>query len=335
MRRLSGNKPLLMVLFSFFAVAISSAVSPDPRLLPLVPPGAQIVAGMSAPSGKGQPDSFLLITHNNTVDLDDFFALSGVDDSRTIHQIIFVAAADRTGNLGEHSLLVSGHFDQSRIFRSAVDGGASIDAYRGTSVLAVKPFAREPGAIKQVRWLAIFEPNVVIFGTIASVQQELDRHLAGSVPDSSLLQRLGRLRREDETWCLLASAARSAEIRNALEAVDPRLAALVQNGGGFQFGIHFGGHVEFEYEVTPSSGANAQVVGHSLGQSLAGPGAGASSFSARPDTTAGGDSVHGVVQLSKNRYDAWLKEVSARRSQLLPIESASNDCSRAAAEQQA
>jgi hypothetical protein len=37
------------------------------------------------------------MTHNNTVDLEDFYALTGADSSRTIHQIIFVAVADSRG----------------------------------------------------------------------------------------------------------------------------------------------------------------------------------------------------------------------------------------------
>jgi len=36
----------------------------------------------------------LLVTHNNLMDLNDFMALSGADDSRVIEQVIMVAADD-------------------------------------------------------------------------------------------------------------------------------------------------------------------------------------------------------------------------------------------------
>jgi hypothetical protein len=114
MLQLHIGNVLVTALLPLFAVASASAVKPDPKLLSLVPPTAQIVAGMNAPSVSGQPDSFLLITRNNTVDLRDFFALSGVDDSRVIQQIMMVAAEDRTNSLAEHSLLASGRFDQRR-----------------------------------------------------------------------------------------------------------------------------------------------------------------------------------------------------------------------------
>jgi hypothetical protein len=102
-------------------------------------PDAQIVAGISAPPSLGQPDSFVIVTHENSVDLLDFCALSGVDSSRIISQIIFLAAAGNMGGLTEHSLLVSGHFDQERIYKSATDGGASVTLYRGIRVLTILP----------------------------------------------------------------------------------------------------------------------------------------------------------------------------------------------------
>ena len=106
MTRFPAHRRLPILSFPFILVGIATA-SPDPRLLSLVPPGAQLVAGIIAPPTQGQPDNFVLMTHNNTVDLEDFYALTGADDSRTIHQIVFVAMTDNSGQLTEHSLLVS------------------------------------------------------------------------------------------------------------------------------------------------------------------------------------------------------------------------------------
>lgn len=128
-----------MTLGTFFNAAGIPALTPDPRLLSLVSPSAQLVAGMNAPSLGDRPSSFLLMTHNNTVDLEDFFALSGADNSRSIHQMIIVAAEDDGGVLTEHSLMASGIFDQSHIDRSAVRGGATVSSYRGITILVVQP----------------------------------------------------------------------------------------------------------------------------------------------------------------------------------------------------
>src|ERR1700758_5012436 len=157
MRRIRVSKVVLLVLFPFFTIALASAVTPNPKLLSLVPPMAQSVAGMSAAPRGGQPSSFLLMTHNNALDLDDFIALTGGDPARVIQQVIMVAAAAGRGTLGEHSLLASGHFDRALIRRSTP--GASDTLYREIPVLVVQPFPRERAKFNDVRWLAIIDSN--------------------------------------------------------------------------------------------------------------------------------------------------------------------------------
>jgi hypothetical protein len=44
-----------------------------------------------------------------------------------IRQVIFVAG----GSDVEHSILMSGHFDQTRIFKTAVNNGAAVSEYKG------------------------------------------------------------------------------------------------------------------------------------------------------------------------------------------------------------
>ena len=206
MTRFHGHKKLPILFFPFIFIGIAAAASPDPRLLSLVPPGAQVVAGISAPSTEGQPDNFVLMTHNNTVDLEDFFALTGADSSRIIHQIVFVAVANNEGQPNEHSLLVSGHFDQPQVFKSAADGGAAATNYRRIPVLEIQPFARERGVFHEVRWLAVLDSNVLVFGSVASTRQELDRYLAHSRADEALLRRLAHLRSKDQSWCVLSAS---------------------------------------------------------------------------------------------------------------------------------
>lgn len=311
MRRFPCIKLFLIALISLFVSPLNSATTHDQKLLSLVPPGAQVVAGISATSRPDPPDNFLLVTHYNIVDLQDFFALIGADSSRIVRQIVFVAIADDKGRLNEHSLLASGHFDQSRIYKSATNTGAELANYRGIPILSIKPFAREQGDLDDVRWLAVLDSNVLLFGTITNVHQELDRHLAASTADPSIVQRLNRLRSEDETWCLVAAPVHSEEIRSVLGRLHPALATLIENGGTFQFGIRYARQVEFEYEVASASTAAARTISDSLTQSLAGSGKG-SSLLRGPDLTGGDNTVHGVIKVSMSRYNAWLAEFSAR-----------------------
>jgi hypothetical protein len=256
-------------------------------------------------------DHFLLTTHYNIIDSNDLLALTGADSTRVIHELVLVSADDGTVALNEHSVLAGGSFDRDRIFRSAVDGGASVARYRGLPVLVVQPFARERSEFHQVRWLAIPASGILLFGSIAAVEQELDRYLARSVPDPDLIARLDRLRRDDETWTVLPQLAWTPEIRSALAAIDPRLAEQLKDGDALQFGIHYGGQIEFEYEVTTATAAASQTVSDSLTQSLAGLEEG-SALLLPTSSIINGNTVRGVVKVSAARYSAWIAEVSAR-----------------------
>jgi hypothetical protein len=310
MRQSNAIKLLLMVLLPFFKVASVSAVAPNPSLLSLVPPSAEVVAGMNAPSSGSQPRSFLLITHNNSVDLDDFIALTGGDPTRVIQQVIMVAAEDGRGGLTEHSLLVGGQFDPTLTRRST--GGASATRYRDIPVLVVKPFAREQAVFNDVRLLAMIDSNVAIFGTITLVKQELDRYLSRNVADPFLVRKLARLRPDDDIWCVLTRPVYSDEIRSVLELLDAKLADCLQEGGTFEFGIHYGRRVEFEYELNTPASAGAESLSLSLAHSLAGPDVTESSRFPTSTMSRTDGGIHGAVKVSKARYEAWVAEVFAR-----------------------
>jgi hypothetical protein len=309
MRRFHRNRTLAMLLFLLVSTAMTWA-SPDPRLLSLVPPGAQVVAGMSIPMPRGRPDGFLLLCYEDLVDRRDFMSLVGVDDSLIIDQMLFVAGASDTSKLGEHSLLMSGHFDQTRIFKAAVENGARVSEFRGIRVLVQPPLARELGTFKDVRWLAVIDSTVALFGTISSVRQELDRHLAGSAVDPSLMQKLAHLRRDDVTWSVLRTVERNDEIEHALGSLDPVLASLIHDGDAFQFGVRYDRKVEVEYEITSPSSASAQANSNSLTHSPIGGNRKGSLLLPHQDMTGDSASVRGVVKVAMTRYKAWLVEVA-------------------------
>ncbi|QNI30205.1 hypothetical protein H7849_13490 [Alloacidobacterium dinghuense] len=308
MRRFSG---VWLALLAFFAVPLSSALSSDPRLLSLVPPGAQIIAGMDSPAPPGRPGSFVLITRNNTIDLDDFFALTGVDSTRRVHHAVFAAIGDTRGALSEHTLMMSGHFDAAHIYKSAVDSGQQSINYRGVTLLQIQPFARELNEFTEVRWLAIPDPGLLIFGSVSSVREELDRYLANTTADAALVSRLAHLHNDDETWCVMYAPSQSDDVRKALWAFDSKLAELVGNGDEFEFGIRFRKQVEFEYEVTTASAAATHSISASLKQSLTGLGMG-SSLLPDNDVTVRDKTVRSLIKIPVQRYSDWLAEVSKR-----------------------
>ena len=178
-------------------------------------------------------------------------------------------------------------------------------------VLVVSPFERERGTFYDMRGLVVIDSEIILFGTLITVQQELDRHMDRSPSDSSIVERLSRMRGNDQTWCLLAASGHEDEIQNALRQFDPTVAGMVENGGAFQFGTRYGVHIEFEYEISAASLANAQDVSESLVISLGGAIPNSFSFLRQPGIYKNVDVIRGVVKVSRKRYEAWLAGLSA------------------------
>ena len=307
---------LSTVIFSSFAALPAWAVSPDLKLLSLVPPHAEILSGIKPSPSKEQSNRFLLATKQDKIDMDDLAALIGVDSNRGTYEILLEAARDHSGRLNEHSLLVSGRFDQARIFRSAVSNGATVTKYRGVDVLVVVPFLRERGVLDDVRWLAILDSGIVLFGTISSVQEELDRYQSHSSAEPFFRRPLGRLRRDSETWSMLLASSGNAQTPIAIKSIEPVLPGVIPLGSTLAFSIHYGSQIEFEYDLSASSAADVQSSFHSLSLTFLGSAAKASSF--LPDTKSSGPDydLHGEGKLTKERYQAWMAEITAKHPAL-------------------
>ncbi len=304
------SNAIFVLLLLFNAAAAFAAASPDIRLIMLIPTDSPVIAGMTGPPTREQLGSVLLVTRNNGIDLEDFFAVTGGDSSRLIQQAVLVAGADAKGSLSEHSLLVSGHFNKAAIFRFAAGGKARTETYRGVTVLAVPAFARESDRFSELRWFAVVDSNITIFGSVAMVQRELDRAIDNSPADPFLLKRLSRLGRAVDAWCLFPSPKSTGVIQAVFEELDPRLGALARQGASMQYGIRFGRHVE----IIASSNVDAEASIHAQNDHSAATSVAASSFVTRTDSAGEDDQNRAVVDLSWSRYKAWMSELAKRRS---------------------
>ena len=112
MRPLTPGRAAL--LFAGSRSAMLFAVPADQRLISLVRPSAEIVAGMTAPLMRGHPGAFLLITDNNLADATDFLALSGVDQNRVIQELILHGNQRAIGTHAEHPQRAEAHTLQGR-----------------------------------------------------------------------------------------------------------------------------------------------------------------------------------------------------------------------------
>ena len=291
------------------AIAPASATPPvqDPRLLSLVPPGAEIVAGITV----GLPLSHLVATRNNTTDLMDFESFAAVDADRMTMAVILIAASGTRGFVSEHSLLASGRFDTKHIFKAAKENGATESEYLGVPVLIIPPLDRDKGVSDDVRWFAVIDSQIAVFGTIPMVQEELSRSLAGNQPDPSLTRDLSRLRSNDQSWCVLSSALNTTEVtRRWLAMLDPARGQANFVHGRVIMGIHFGRQIEIEFEEVPDSANIVDQLGPQpqISQTPQ-PGTAplTSQFVSNGDTT-----LHKVIKLSRKQYEQWTAREQAR-----------------------
>jgi hypothetical protein len=283
------------------------ALSPDPQLLSLVPPNAQVIAGLRVVRRSERHTSLLLINRENEYDLKDFRAVFGVDEAIRWHQLWMLGESNATGAAGQHSVLASGQFNSSLIFKSVVQNGATIDRYRGVTVLVLQPFARDPADLRITRWLAILGSRLAIFGSIDMVQEELDRHLAGTTASAVLTERLSHLRKDDDCWSAIEHFRSGERVKPALALLDSKFDSMKFDGDEFVMGARFGRQVEIEYEgFTRLQSANPTASASPVGLAP-------KTFLPRQKTKRGQDGGSAYVVVTQKRYDSWMSAMNAQK----------------------
>jgi hypothetical protein len=228
------------VLAASLATVNASASPTDSPLLHLVPSGAELVAGIADPGTPITGGRLLIVTVNNNRDLDDCLALLGVNDERTIEEVVTVASSSGQGDLNDHLLLAAGHFDSVRIFRAAIENGATRTMYDGTGLVVVRPFTREQQQMSQVRWLAILNERTLVFGVPSLVAKALDRHHRRDPTDPDLLQHLGQLHSDVNSWSVIAMAPERLNEHLAPYALPQSWTSIFKDANEVVVGIHYG-----------------------------------------------------------------------------------------------
>ncbi|QNI32720.1 hypothetical protein H7849_01510 [Alloacidobacterium dinghuense] len=298
------------------ALPIHGFASPlDSNLLPLVPAGAQIVAGIEDPHNPGSKGRLLLVTHNNNLDFYDWVSLVGVDAHREVDEVIEVAASSSREELTEHLLLVAGRFDREYIFRAAARNGLATSEYEGEKVLLVKPFAREQQEMLDTRWMAILNDRIAIFGTPWLVKKALERNAAHASADTLLLNRLAQLPPDVNSWNVLVMSSPMLARHIAAEQLHAPWAHILDGANDLTVGIHYGPKARVDFALrtdnNPQSAYLASVLAqpHLLQISL--------SQTFRPQIVSLSSEqrrVQGSITLPGKQFDAWLARVYHSRS---------------------
>jgi hypothetical protein len=319
-----GKGPFTAILTFIFAGSVFGSPL-NSRLLSLVPPGAQIVAGFENHSGRASHGRLLLTTHNNRLDLEDFESLTGVDSKRVFNEIIEVAAAPAGGALSEHMLLAGGRFDRQVIFRSIEMNGAASFHYQGEPVLLIRPLTRERGDMLDPRWMVILENRICMFGTRGLVKQALRRYFEHAVPDSALEERLRLLRRDVSSWNVLVPSAKN---QSNLQFAQPRSAwaQLQQDADVLMVAARFGSSIRVDFSIytaadrgpeffTRKAGLFTDALMDGTSQS---PGSSPESKRRIQNLSVESNRVQGSMELSMKQYSAWCDHLFMERARVIP-----------------
>ena len=229
-------------------IATPAVASPaNWTLLPLVPPGARIVAGFENYRDPHRHGQLLLTTHSDRLDLADWQSITGVDSKRVVDQVVEVADDFLDGELTEHLVLVAGRFDTERIFHSVQMNGAESREFEGQAVMLIKPFEREKNDMVQIRWLAILDGKVGLFGTPSLVQQAIRRYASHANADMILRERLSVLRSDVSSWNVLVGVPRG--VKGFLLHPGSRWRPLLEDADVLMIAARFGPKVRVDFSV--------------------------------------------------------------------------------------
>lgn len=313
MRNLKISYVVLVLLAGCFVTR--AAASPRAsKLLPLVPAGAQIVAGIEDPHNPESHGRLLLTTHNDNLDFKDFVAITGVDSDRHVDEVIEAAESSERGELAEHLLLVAGRFDGEHIFEAAHRNGAHGDKYRETEVLVVDPLAREQAALRSERWMAIFDDQVAIFGTPRMVKEAIDRSVTHEAVDAALAARMSKLRPDVNSWDVLAMPKEMLTRHLAPGLLKVSWAGALNDTDELVLGIHYGSTARVDFAV---HSANEQTP--ALAEMLRKPhllpvSANAKSQPHVERLAVDGANAQGSITLPGKRFDAFLEAMYQSRA---------------------
>jgi hypothetical protein len=320
-----------VVVKGLFTVALTACLagsglaSPlSSKLLPLVPGGAEIVAGFENHPGPYAHGRLLLTTHNNRLDLDDWQALTGVDNNRIFDEIIEVAASPAAGPLSEHLLLVAGRFDRERIFGSAELNGAESVEFEGQKILRIKPFTRERDDMLDTRWLVILDNHIGMLGTPWLVQKALRRYANHSVPDSILEERLTLLRPDVTSWNVIVEPPATVKSINFAQPHNA-WALLQEDADVLMVGARFGSRIRVDFSIHARAERGAEffsrkaafftdAMAYEAGQEPTSPVV----TQRLQNYSLEGNRVQGSVELSSRQFQAWCDQLYHIPSPTMP-----------------
>ena len=308
-----SHKFLSMLVFLAASATTNAFAAPaDSQLLRMVPAGAEIVSGIADPGTRGATGRILADIDSNNRDFNDCLALIGIDHDKAIDEVIEAASSTEAGDLSDRLLLLSGRFHLGTIFKSALEIGATRNEHDGVSLLVIPPFQREQRRTEQVRWLAILDDRILVFGTPGMVANALDRHVHDERADPILVQRLAQLRSDANSWSVLAMRPPMLAAHLALYPLSKSWQGALRDVDELAVGIHYGHYDRVEFVLHSKDGNH---IGQLLTRGQLVPASLTSVRSLHVERLSADENcIRGSFTVRVTELDSWLKSVESARS---------------------
>ncbi len=191
----------------------------DPELLSLAMPDSQLLAGVNADRALLSPlGQFLLAQFEQAPgnDLQKLVETTGFDPRRDIREIL--VSMKGLPNQPVFVVMARGAFDPSKIQASAVTEGATLDAYKGVSVIQ----------IEKDKAMAFPDATLAIFGEPADVRAAIDRKTTPASLGAMLAAEVNRVSTSEDAW--FVSILPLSQLQPQTAGAAPNPMSLVQQG---------------------------------------------------------------------------------------------------------
>jgi len=302
------------------AASIPAFATVDTGLLALVPSRAKIISGVDVNRSRSSPFGQYILSKINAENpgFQEMTQETGFDPRRDVQDLLFVGTGlPAEGNDARFCVLVRGNFDPTRIKKSLMSKGATIQPYQGVEVLLD---TSSHGGNTGAKAFAFADVDVAIMGDLASVQQVIANRANPGALDPVLQPLVSSAGASHDAWfASLGSGSFLADNfrREAGQRVSPEaMQSILQSSGG----ISFGDVVQLSLDAVTRSAKDATSLVDVLRfgasmlqmQGQEGPGAGLLSSSLDNMTLkADGSNVHIGVSIPESS----LEQLSELRAQ--------------------
>lgn len=180
-----------LLLFAAATVLTGSLFAADPELVSLAMPDSQVMAGVNVEQVMLSPLGQYLLAQTGQLPysgLEKLIETAGFDPRRDLREIL-VSSNGQPGS-GSGIILARGAFDVPKILEAAQAGGATIETYKGVSII---------GKPKQDA-MAFPASTLAIAGDAAGVRAAIDRMSAPTAISSALAVQVNQLSTTEDAW---------------------------------------------------------------------------------------------------------------------------------------